>query len=251
MKLSWLLIVWLNVLIAPDGLATQLTVSAFAIAIASLAAKMLCAALLIVGVESALPRSAFLRVPEYLGGTFVLSFLASRDVPVLGADGDAGRLATLNPHRHVGLHATRDKSAAAITGVCGAVRSSSGGSRSRCSRARVCQHLLALGLLTIGIKGFAIPAVVRFQVRGPTYAAGARSPIRRLSDSVARRAPGLSPRRIGCRIAPARFIPICCRSPCSAWHRGDLLAYSHHAVLTTFHSIIGHRDGVRTRCALQ
>ena len=30
-------------------------------------------------------------------------------------------------------------------------------------------HLLALGLLTIGIKGFAIPAVVRFQVRGPTY----------------------------------------------------------------------------------
>ncbi|MFZ0179276.1 MAG: hypothetical protein WAL84_05300 [Candidatus Dormiibacterota bacterium] len=30
-------------------------------------------------------------------------------------------------------------------------------------------HLLALGLLTIGIKGFAIPAVVRFQVRGPAY----------------------------------------------------------------------------------
>ena len=51
MKLFVLLIVWLNVLIAPDGLATQLTVSAFAIAIASLAAKMLCAALLIVGVE--------------------------------------------------------------------------------------------------------------------------------------------------------------------------------------------------------
>jgi formate hydrogenlyase subunit 4 len=76
MKLFVLLIVWLNVLIAPDGLATQLTVSAFAIAIASLAAKMLCAALLIVGVESALAKIRILRVPEYLGGTFVLSFLA-------------------------------------------------------------------------------------------------------------------------------------------------------------------------------
>ena len=76
MKLFVLLIVWLNVLIAPDGLATQLTVSAFAVAIASLAVKMLCAALLIVGVESALAKIRILRVPEYLGGTFVLSFLA-------------------------------------------------------------------------------------------------------------------------------------------------------------------------------
>jgi formate hydrogenlyase subunit 4 len=37
---------------------------------------MLCAALLIVGVESALAKIRILRVPEYLGGTFVLSFLA-------------------------------------------------------------------------------------------------------------------------------------------------------------------------------
>ena len=76
MKLFVLLIVWLNVLIAPDGLAAQLTVSAFAIAIASLAVKMLCAGLLIVGVESALAKIRILRVPEYLSGTFALSFLA-------------------------------------------------------------------------------------------------------------------------------------------------------------------------------
>ena len=76
MKLFVLLVVWLNVLIWPQGLATQLTVAAFAIAIGTLAAKMLGAALLIVGIESALAKIRILRVPEYLGGTFVLSFLS-------------------------------------------------------------------------------------------------------------------------------------------------------------------------------
>lgn len=76
MKLFVLLVVWLNVLIWPQGLATQLTVPAFAIAVGTLAAKMLGAALLIVGIESALAKIRILRVPEYLGGTFVLSFLS-------------------------------------------------------------------------------------------------------------------------------------------------------------------------------
>jgi formate hydrogenlyase subunit 4 len=76
MKLFVLLVVWLNVLIWPDGLATQLSVPAFAIAIGTLTAKMLGAALLIVGIESALAKIRILRVPEYLGGTFVLSFLS-------------------------------------------------------------------------------------------------------------------------------------------------------------------------------
>ena len=76
MKLFVLLVVWLNVLIWPDGLATQITLPAFAIAIGTLAAKMLGAAVLIAGIESALSKIRILRVPEYLGGTFVLSFLS-------------------------------------------------------------------------------------------------------------------------------------------------------------------------------
>jgi formate hydrogenlyase subunit 4 len=76
MKLFVVLVVWLNVLVLPLGLASEVTVPAFAIAIATLAAKMLGAALLIVGIESALAKIRILRVPEYLGGSFVLSFLA-------------------------------------------------------------------------------------------------------------------------------------------------------------------------------
>ncbi len=76
MKLFVLLVVWINVLIWPNGIATQLSVPAFAIAIVTLAAKMLGAAVLLVGIESALAKIRILRVPEYLGGTFVLSFLA-------------------------------------------------------------------------------------------------------------------------------------------------------------------------------
>jgi hypothetical protein len=37
---------------------------------------MLGAAVLIAGIESALSKIRILRVPEYLGGTFVLSFLS-------------------------------------------------------------------------------------------------------------------------------------------------------------------------------
>jgi formate hydrogenlyase subunit 4 len=75
MKLFVLLIVWLNVLVLPLGLADAITFSAFAIAIATLAAKMLGAAVLLVGIESALAKIRILRVPEYLGGSFVLAFL--------------------------------------------------------------------------------------------------------------------------------------------------------------------------------
>ncbi|MHB8393779.1 MAG: respiratory chain complex I subunit 1 family protein [Candidatus Dormibacteria bacterium] len=75
MKVFVLLIVWLNVLVAPLGLANALTVAAFAVAIATLVAKMFGAALLLVGIESALAKIRILRVPEYLGGSFVLAFL--------------------------------------------------------------------------------------------------------------------------------------------------------------------------------
>ncbi len=44
--------------------------------IVTLAAKMLGAALLIVGIESALAKIRILRVPEFLGASFVLSVLA-------------------------------------------------------------------------------------------------------------------------------------------------------------------------------
>jgi len=76
MKLFVILIVWLNVLILPLGLASSLTPLAIAIAIVTLAAKMLGAAVLIVFIESALAKIRILRVPEFLGASFVLSFLA-------------------------------------------------------------------------------------------------------------------------------------------------------------------------------
>lgn len=76
MKLFAVLVVWLNVLVVPFGLAKELTASALVIAIATLALKMLGAALLIVAIESMLAKIRILRVPEYLGGSFVLSFLA-------------------------------------------------------------------------------------------------------------------------------------------------------------------------------
>ena len=75
MKLFVLLIVWLNVLVLPLGLAGSITFLAFIVAIATLALKMLGAAVLLVGVESALAKIRILRVPEYLGGSFVLAFL--------------------------------------------------------------------------------------------------------------------------------------------------------------------------------
>ncbi|MDA8329742.1 MAG: NADH-quinone oxidoreductase subunit H [Candidatus Dormibacteraeota bacterium] len=75
MKLFVLLIVWLNVLVLPLGLATAITPLAFLWALVTLALKMMGAALLLVGIESALAKIRILRVPEYLGGSFVLAFL--------------------------------------------------------------------------------------------------------------------------------------------------------------------------------
>ncbi|HZU19179.1 MAG TPA: NADH-quinone oxidoreductase subunit H [Candidatus Dormibacteraeota bacterium] len=76
MKLFVVLVVWLNVLVLPPGLATSVAPLPLAIAIATLAGKMLGAALLIVGMESALAKIRILRVPEFLGASFVLSVLA-------------------------------------------------------------------------------------------------------------------------------------------------------------------------------
>lgn len=75
MKLFVLLIVWLNVLVLPLGLANAVSVEGFAVAVATLVAKMFGAAVLLVGIESALAKIRILRVPEYLGGSFVLAFL--------------------------------------------------------------------------------------------------------------------------------------------------------------------------------
>lgn len=76
MKLFVVLIVWLNVLIVPLGLATDPAPLPVVIAILTLAAKMLGAALLIVAIESALSKIRILRVPEFLGASFVLSVLS-------------------------------------------------------------------------------------------------------------------------------------------------------------------------------
>lgn len=76
MKLFVILIVWLNVLVFPPGLATAIAPIPILIAIVSLAAKMLGAAVLIVAIESAFAKIRILRVPEFLGASFVLSVLA-------------------------------------------------------------------------------------------------------------------------------------------------------------------------------
>ena len=76
MKLFVILIVWLNVLVFPPGLATEASPIPILIAILSLAAKMLASAVLIVYIESALAKIRILRVPEFLGASFVLSVLA-------------------------------------------------------------------------------------------------------------------------------------------------------------------------------
>jgi formate hydrogenlyase subunit 4 len=76
MKLFVVLIVWLNVLVFPPGLATAAAPIPILIAILSLAGKMLAAAVLIVFIESALAKIRILRVPEFLGASFVLSVLA-------------------------------------------------------------------------------------------------------------------------------------------------------------------------------
>ena len=76
MKLFVILIVWLNVLVIPPGLATEASPIPILIAILSLAGKMLAAAVLIVFIESALAKIRILRVPEFLGASFVLSVLA-------------------------------------------------------------------------------------------------------------------------------------------------------------------------------
>jgi formate hydrogenlyase subunit 4 len=76
MKLFVVLIVWLNVLVFPPGLATAVAPIPILIAILSLAGKMLAAAVLIVFIESALAKIRILRVPEFLGASFVLSVLA-------------------------------------------------------------------------------------------------------------------------------------------------------------------------------
>ena len=76
MKLFVILIVWLNVLVFPPGLATVIAPIPILIAIVSLAAKMLGAAVIIVFIESALAKIRILRVPEFLGASFVLSVLA-------------------------------------------------------------------------------------------------------------------------------------------------------------------------------
>jgi len=76
MKLFVILIVWLNVLVFPPDLATAIAPIPILIAIVSLAAKMLGAAVLIVAIESALAKIRILRVPEFLGASFVLSVLA-------------------------------------------------------------------------------------------------------------------------------------------------------------------------------
>ncbi len=76
MKLFVVLVVWLNVLVAPPGLATTLAPLPLAVAVVTLAVKMLGAAALIAGIESALAKIRILRVPEFLGASFVLSVLA-------------------------------------------------------------------------------------------------------------------------------------------------------------------------------
>ena len=218
MKLLVLFIVWLNVLIAPDGLATQLTVSAFAIAIASLAAKMLCAALLIVGVELGScknPHPASTRVSRR---HFRALVPGGRDVQP-GRSWHSQRRFSPRSSSSPRLNLLIARQVrGAITGYAAQSILLGGLAVAMFAGSRL-PHLLALELLTIGIKGFGVPAVVQVPRFSGSPTGGARSPIQVGSpDSFARRRRGS--RCVGLVAARAFRFSFCC-SRARPGHRGD------------------------------
>lgn len=76
MKLMVLAIVFLNVLIAPWGLATQLGAGELLMAVVWLSAKLLGFAVLIAGIEMSLAKLRLFRIPEFLGAALVTAVVA-------------------------------------------------------------------------------------------------------------------------------------------------------------------------------
>lgn len=76
MKMFVLLTIWWNVLVTPWGLSGSARPAAVALAVPALLAKMAAAALVIAFIEATLGKLRLLRVAEYLGAAFVISFLA-------------------------------------------------------------------------------------------------------------------------------------------------------------------------------
>lgn len=68
--------IFLNVLVAPWGLATSTTVSALAIAIATLLGKMLALGVVIVGIETTFAKLRLFRIPEFMAVGFIIAVLA-------------------------------------------------------------------------------------------------------------------------------------------------------------------------------
>lgn len=76
MKLLVLSLVFLNVLVAPWGLASQPTPAALLLAVAWVSLKLLVFALLIAGIETSLAKLRLFRIPEFLGVAFVTAVVA-------------------------------------------------------------------------------------------------------------------------------------------------------------------------------
>lgn len=76
MKFFVLLCIFLNVLVAPWGLAHEQTLAAVLLAIPLVLLKIFCFVLLLVGIESSLSKLRLFRISEFLGAAFLTSVAA-------------------------------------------------------------------------------------------------------------------------------------------------------------------------------
>lgn len=80
-KIMVLSLVLLNVLLGPWGLAATASVSAVALAIVAVAAKLLAFVLVLAGIETSLAKLRLFRIPDFLGLAFVTAVLAMVAAP--------------------------------------------------------------------------------------------------------------------------------------------------------------------------
>jgi len=76
MKLMVLSLVFLNVLVAPWGLAEEISIGALALAVLWVCLKLLALAVLLSVIETSLAKLRLFRIPEFLGAAFVVAVVA-------------------------------------------------------------------------------------------------------------------------------------------------------------------------------
>ena len=76
MKMFVLLCIFLNVLVAPWGLAHEQTLAAVLLAVPLVLLKIFCFVVLLVVIESSLSKLRLFRIAEFLGAAFITSVAA-------------------------------------------------------------------------------------------------------------------------------------------------------------------------------